>query len=65
MKQESLITLQQLAERLKCNKTTIYRLAAAKEIPYLRLGVGRRSSYRFMLSEVLNALREYGDEARY
>ena len=47
---DQILTVKQVAEYLKVNERTIYRMAAAKNIPAFKVG----SSWRFKQSEIEN-----------
>jgi excisionase family DNA binding protein len=57
---ESTLTVQELAALLRLSPTTIYRLAARREIPFYRLPNG----LRFMKSEINEYLVRHRVEAR-
>lgn len=55
-----LLTAKQLARIFQLDKSSIYRLAAAGKIPAIRIpssSEGGRETVRFVLDEVLSALR--------
>ena len=56
MSSSNLITVQQLAKALNCSPSTVYRLIRDKLIPFYDI----RSSYRFDLKEVREALKRNG-----
>lgn len=45
---QEILTIKELAEHLKVNDRTIYRLAAAKKIPAFKVG----GSWRFSLADI-------------
>jgi len=55
------ITVSELAERLNLSIKTIYRLTARKEIPFYRLGTGKKG-IRFKVSEILEWLKSKKEE---
>jgi hypothetical protein len=56
-------TAGELAEHFRVNKSTITRMAAMGDIPALPLGTGNdRMTYRFYLSEVIEALEKIRDK---
>lgn len=61
-----ILTIKQLADYLKVTERTIYRLAAAKQIPAFKVG----GSWRFSRTDIDSWIkqqssegREYGDDA--
>ena len=55
---EKFLTVEELADLLKVSKKTIYRLTACKEIPFYRVGSGKKG-IRFNLDEILEWLEEH------
>jgi len=52
---ERLLTVPELAEWLNISVKTIYRMTARREIPFYRLGSGKKG-IRFKLTEILKWL---------
>jgi len=51
-----LLKADELAERLRCSKSGIYKLAASGRIPHVRLGEAVGGAVRFDFEEVRDAL---------
>ena len=58
---EKLLTVSELSEWLNLSIKTIYRLTARKEIPFYRLGTGKKG-IRFKVSEILEWLKSKKEE---
>lgn len=41
-----LLSVEEVAEALSCSKSHVYRLIAAKQLPYLNIAVGSRAKTR-------------------
>lgn len=53
--QETLLRASDLARRLSCGKSTIYKLAKEGQIPVVRIGM---TGVRFDIDEVMEALKK-------
>lgn len=49
-----LLTVKELADLLRCNKSTVYRLIKRRELPYIKVG----SDYRFPLNAINDWIRD-------
>lgn len=54
MDDAKLITCEELAKEIKIDKQVIQKWARENKIPHYRLGVGKRITYRFIKTEILD-----------
>jgi hypothetical protein len=53
-----ILTKAELAEKMRWNERKITRMMKRREIPFLKIGGSGQSDVRFILSDVINALKE-------